>query len=290
MNFEEFCAPVLSEDNGFLTHKVIYQEFDIDHEYKRRVFETDDPFESRRDLITPIIKGKDWLFDLTCKHQPRTGRLFMEGGPIFIRAMSKNGGGAFSYDLGIEVNDQVVVIERGFWGSNRVDPGYQEFRRKVGAPEDYDGLPEPIWQAYYGRFSGLNIPDDNIVGIYPRLLPLGPLECWDACLDKVRGYKKKYVPWLVERIPSIPMPKKGEGVWGFRCFLNSRPVLGTKEGDHLFFKSHEQDGVIYHLKDMDVENMRILSDPVEAIDRYCEHVLLQKPGRFDFLPYTTAWI
>jgi len=70
-------------------------------------------------------------------------------------------------------------------------------------------------------------------------------------------------------------------------FLDSRPTLRGKEGDVLFVKNHIQDGVIYHIKDADIENMRILSEPAEAIDRYCEHVLLEKPGRFDFLPYTS---
>jgi len=33
--------------------------------------------------------------------------------------------------------------------------------------------------------------------------------------------------------------------------------------------------------------MRILSEPAEAVDRYCEHVLLRKPGRFDFQEFTS---
>jgi hypothetical protein len=71
-------------------------------------------------------------------------------------------------------------------------------------------------------------------------------------------------------------------------FMAAGPNPAGKEGDVFFVKNANgiQDGVIYHIKDADIENMRILSEPTEAIDLYCEHILLEKEGRFDFLPYT----
>ena len=71
-------------------------------------------------------------------------------------------------------------------------------------------------------------------------------------------------------------------------FLNSwGSFIGEKktDGDHLFVKTHDQDGLVYYIRDADVANMMILTDPAEAIDLYCEHVLLRKEGRFDFRPW-----
>ena len=55
----------------------------------------------------------------------------------------------------------------------------------------------------------------------------------------------------------------------------------------VFVKNIMHDGVIYHIRNADIDNMRILSEPAEAIDRYCEHMLLKREGHFDFLPYTS---
>jgi hypothetical protein len=96
-----------------------------------------------------------------------------------------------------------------------------------------------------------------------------------------------YLPWLAERIEGVEPKRKSASWTNFMLFLDSRPEGKGKEGDQLFVKTHIHDGVIYHVKDADIENMRILSNPAEAIDLYCEHVLLEKEGRFDFLPYTT---
>ena len=43
--------------------------------------------------------------------------------------------------------------------------------------------------------------------------------------------------------------------------------------------------MVYYIRDADVANMMILADPAEAIDRYCEHVLLRNEERFDFRPW-----
>lgn len=59
----------------------------------------------------------------------------------------------------------------------------------------------------------------------------------------------------------------------------------TRKGDFFFVKNHHQDGVVYYLRDSKLEDLMILADPVEAIDRFCEHTLLKKEDRFDFRPW-----
>lgn len=249
--------------------------------FRRMVFEE----ESKIDVYTPIEKGKDWLFGLTSKHQPRVGEILLSGS-MFIRY--DIGGGEYATPkLGLDLGDKVVVVGRRHKNRNPSDLGFERF--KLGK-ERCDSLPLPIREAYYCRFDGLDIPDDPVISIYSRLLPFHigrPWQSWDGYLEEFRGYKKRYLSWLEERFPGVLPARKDNPCTNFMMFLDSRPTLRGKEGDVLFVKNHIQDGVIYHIKDADIENMRILSEPAEAIDRYCEHVLLEKPGRFDFLPYTS---
>lgn len=256
------------------------------------------------DYYTPMAKGKEWLFDLTCKHQPRTGALLMEGGPLFLRATKSNSERPPGLDMGLEVHGKVVLIRRDFWGNNLSDPGYQAnidqitafLTKRDGKPNRAEqrqlSLPLPIREAYYTRFDGMDIPANAVVGIHTRLLPFlvgRPWQSWDHYLGNFRGYKKRYVPWLEERIPGMKKRPTARAYTSFMMFMAAGPNPAGREGDVFFVKNNEtqQDGVIYHIKDADIENMRILSEPAEAIDRYCEHVLLEREERFDFLPYTS---
>ncbi|UXN59260.1 hypothetical protein [Phyllobacterium zundukense] len=256
------------------------------------------------DYYTPIAKGKEWLFELTCKHQPRTGALLMAGGPLFVRVEGRSEFAPFYLNMGLEVRGKVILLERNFWGNNPSDPDYQDniedltawLTKRDGRPNHAEqrqlSLPRPIREAYYTRFMGLNIPDSPTVGIYRRLLPrsINAWQSWDGYLGNFRGYKKKYIPWLEERLGIVPTPFDRKHAYiSFMMFMAAGPNPAGREGDVFFVKNNEtqQDGVIYHIKDADIENMRILSEPAEAIDRYCEHILLEREGRFDFMPFTS---
>ncbi|MEH3021624.1 MAG: hypothetical protein PGN19_02685 [Pseudomonas oryzihabitans] len=255
----------------------------VPHDVKDKVFEKQEPGFAKIDFYTPLMMGKEWLLELTLKHQPRTGSFLMRGD---LAARYDTKGGVLSCpELFISIEDKIVVVGRRHAGRNPSDLNFFRFNT-----ERHESLPSSIREAYYFRFDGLNIPLTPTIGIKSRLLPFPigrPWKSWDGYLEEFRGYKKKYLPWLEERIPGVLPERKSSPCTNFMMFLDSRPTLSGKEGDTLFVKNHIQDGVIYHIKDADIENMRILSEPAEAIDRYCEHVLLEKPGRFDFLPYTS---
>lgn len=238
-----------------------------------------------KDYLTPMEKGKEWLFELTVGYQPRTGALLEKAGPLWIREFP----GKFpsALDMGVTLGDCVVLIYRDFRGYNPSDEAFREYCPTGGRAYS---LPEPIRRAYYERFDGLDIPIGGHRKPATQLLPFPrgrPWVSWDVYLEQFRGYKGKYLDWLKERIPNVAPKRKSDRWTNFMMFLDTRP-LGDKgkEGDVLFVKNHIQDGVIYHIKDADIENMRILEFSAEAIDSYCEHILLQKSGRFDFMPFT----
>jgi hypothetical protein len=149
------------------------------------------------DYYTPIAKGKEWLFELTCKHQPRTGALLMAGGSLFVRVTSGDAGGLPMLDMGLEVRGKVVLIGRDYWGYNLSDPQYQanieresafltkRESRPIHLEQRQLSLPLPIRQTYYTRFDGMNIPRNTSVGIYTRLLPFPvgrPWQSWNGYL------------------------------------------------------------------------------------------------------------
>lgn len=144
----------------------------------------------------------------------------------------------------------------------------------------------PLREAYYTRFDGLNLPE-NVIAYPQRILPWGVTRPWESLEGYLKGLRayKKYQPWFEERLPIKRLEDRKD--IPLMAFLDTRRKL--RQGDIFFVKNTIQDGVIYHIKDDVIEDMRILSEPAEAFDRYCEHVLLGKEGRFDFLPYTSPF-
>lgn len=292
-------------------HKPVSLDDFLGTEYLENVFKEGDDIPSRLnhdiyeegsegkehswDFWTPLDKGKEWLFELTCKHQPRTGKLLMEGGPLLLRQVhGVYNKSSYSIHLCLEVLGKVILIERDFWGRNLSDPGYRHIR----GLDHLMSLPVEIREAYYTRFDGLNIPGDPWMSINTYLLPRpsGKWNIVDSYLEQFKGAKKKYLPWFDEHFPQL-RPKADQDVhYGFRCILSTEaffdPYGPDKKApkyprDALFIKHDPKDGIIYHVEDGKLDEMQILQDPVEVIDKYCEHVLLNKCDRFDFRQYTS---
>ena len=273
---------------------------------KQRVFEHGET----DDQMTPFERGKAWTFEFLSQYQPRTARQLLGGGEFRLVATymgpSFSGtGDAYNTALVQEVNGQVVEIHRQFWGNNPDDPDYAEnierknavLLKRWGFPMRADqrelSLPEPLRMAYYHRIDGLSIANSPVFGIYGWLLPLASSHQWRGIDDYLAGLrlKKKFLPLVEEMIPGIK-PAGKDMSYHFKMFLSSwGSFTGKKrsEGDHLFVKNHIQDGVVYYIRDADVANMMILAEPAEAVDRYCEHVLLRKEGRFDFRPWAVPF-
>lgn len=242
------------------------------------------------DYYTPLRDGKEILFEGMFRHQPRTANLLMNANPLVLRARSfyeqtSTSPSRWTLDFGLEVEGQMVMIERLYHGQNLDDPGYEK-----SEPISLEwALPPSLRESYYTTFCGMKIPDRPYVSIYGRSMPrnVNNWTLWSNYLGQFRGYKKKYIPWLEERLPLVkPSKPSKHGYFDFRCFLVSVPDEKTGQGDYLWVKSFHEDGTVYHVRGKDVENMRILSEPAEAVDRYCEHVLLRKEGHFDFLAFT----
>ena len=256
------------------------------------------------DLVSLLKNGKEWAFEHTLKFQPRTAHQLLSGSSFEL--MAKFVTDSYVTYLVQAVNGQAVEICRRFLDDNPDDAGYRARIERINArltkrwgyprstTERHLSLPEPIRMAYYHRIDGLNIPDFCVLGPFTRILPypIGrPWQSIDGYLGDLR-LKKKLLPVIEEMIPGVKHEDKDMPYINFMMFLNSwGSFIGKKrtDGDHLFVKNHMQDGVVYYIRDADVAGMTILADPGEAIDRYCEHVLLRKEERFDFRPWAVPF-
>jgi hypothetical protein len=256
---------------------------------------------TKSDVLTPFLKGKEWLYEETAQFQPRTGKLLLEGSQLYIiiRKVYDTPEGMVAKDeaqvrgtivyLIQEVNGMVVHIPRQFLGSNISDPTWKPSKWQDGtpAPQRQQSFCIELTKAYYTKFDGLSIPSTSAIGIESRLLPLKSNGGWESVnryLEQLR-LKKKHISLIEEFIPDIKPKRKYDNHTNFMSFLDTRPL-----GDEVFFvKNHIQDGVIYCLKKGDVPNMQILNNPIEAIDLYCEHILLRREGKFDFTPFLTPF-
>ena len=277
-------------------------------EIKQEVFER----LGNDDVITPLERGKEWTFNFISKYQPRTARQLLGGSEFKLMAEYTGAsligtGDSYNIDLVQEVNGQVVKIHRRFWGSNPDDPDYHKniertnaaLLKRWGFPMPLEqrqfSLPEPLRMAYYHRIDGLRMANDcPVFGIHGWILPFASCYEWigiDGYLAGLR-LKKKLLPVVEEMIPGIKPAEKDMAYINFMMFLSSWGTFTGKkrtDGDHLFVKNHIKDGVVYYIRDADVANMMILAEPAEAVDRYCEHVLLGKGGRFDFRPWAVPF-
>lgn len=172
--FHDFNGPMEIENLWFRPE-------DISDEWHQRVVKGKDG-----DYITPIEKGKDWLFELTCQHQPRAGAMIMEGGPLFVR--NRRYGDSFLPGvMAVEVNGKLIRFFRVFAGSNPSDENYQSYETGPGGYER--SLPDGLGEAYYTRFGGMK-PDPRKQCWHLRLgtatgsEPLGPFELLSRQLSR----------------------------------------------------------------------------------------------------------
>jgi hypothetical protein len=104
-------------------------------------------------------------------------------------------------------------------------------------------------------------------------------------LDVPKRERPRLLSGLATRFPDIA-PARNNGRWNLRCFLDTRPMgVGGGVGDQLFTRMKMRDGVVYRVRNGDVAGLHVLDNPGEAIDCYHQHLLLKRPGEFDFSPW-----
>lgn len=159
-----------------------------------------------------------------------------------------------------------------------------------------DAYPEFLVRSWWYRVAGY-----RLVRELPKAMGdwAGPLLSYPNCGTGVNDLvawlgpkaKKQYMPVLKEMFGADTVTKKYEtNRVALLCFLDTRVPLTNQvqAGDQLFIRRDRSDQVVYHARECRFDQMRVMAPETlpECMDRYFEHVLMRKPGEFDFLPYS----
>jgi len=241
------------------------------------------------DLLTILKKGPSWAFELLKQDFPKTHNVLVNQAKTFLLITYTN---PKTYTCFIDVGGRLIRLNRESLGYNPSDEGYVP---KLDIA--IKAIPKTIVKGFYTRFSGMSlIRDLDGIALQTNMLPL-PRGFWRPLseLSERHELNDETISKKFEvRFPIENQTTDAHNFFFMSAFLstyidNYEEPDARYAGDYFFVKHHIHDHEIYHVKDGDYENMRILNDYSSAIYGYCEHVLLVKEGRFDFVPYTTSF-
>lgn len=266
----------------------IYGHFEEVPDIYRPVLETGRDGDGTYDYARVLNRGKDWLIEPLRTLQPQSFQAFQEVvGPLLLGIvlikdlMNPEGPPLVTPVMFFDASGRMVEVHPDFPGNT-----YEEGNDRFGT---LLALPDALAKSWLWRVEGWRLPSEPFQGpIVNRRLIGYQWKDADNYLDSLgRGWKKRYLPLIVERFPDTKTNLNGIKRIEFSCFLDTRPAgLNGPVGDQLFVCLTRRDQVVYHVHQGDVENMRILRDPADAVDRYCAHVLRRLPGEFDFSPWS----
>jgi hypothetical protein len=249
------------------------------------------------DFAGMLKHGKEWVIAPLKELQPRSYAAFQEVvGPLLLGIvlikdlMNPDGPPLVAPAMFFDASGRMLQVRPTFAGCT-YEEGVDTLRGTLKS------LPTALAESWLWRTEGWRIPGEAFQGpLINRCMVRHPMQGWEPVDDVLKSYdQKRYksmMDALLHRFPeaviTLRNPHDGDPqVWtSMRCFLDTRPsgVVGPV-GDQLFVFDHRQDQVVYHVHRGDIANVRILREPVGAIDRYCEHMLRRAPCEFDFLPW-----
>ena len=269
----------------------IYDDYEKIPEAYRHSLVRDRRGEPAYGFMSFISGKKDWVIESLENFQPYSFEVFQNnGGPLLV-GMRLNSDPLqphlplepFPY-LFFDVCGRMIEVRPTLPGHTYEDG------------DDCSGtlrsIPQALARSWLWRTDGWRIPSDLPEFVMTNRQLIGHPSCgWkdtNSYLDTLgRGWKKKYLPKIVEKFPDSVTKRNGITRYRFRCFLDTRPSnINGPVGDQFFVCTTRQDQIVYHIHRGDVDNIRILHNPTEAIDRYCAHTLLRTPSEFDFMPWS----
>lgn len=255
------------------------------------------PAKMRPDYLRLLSGGLHWITEPLMSLQPHSyAALFECAGPIQLgmklvpQRFPSDPASAFEAIM-FECSGQMVEIRPSFDGDT--------YERGDDCFGSLLALPDGLAKSWLWRTEGWRIPGEPYGGLFVnRKLVTHPSYGWphtDDYLDSLgRGWKKKFLPSIVEMFPDClkPATEKSRGnLYMFRCFLDTRPAnVFAPTGDQFFVISTRRDQVVYHIHEGDITNLRVLHDPDVAIDRYSAYTLRNLPGEFDFSPWSEPYV
>ncbi len=248
------------------------------------------------DFLGALYRGLSWVSEPLSTLQPCSYAALLDSsdqlmlGMAYVTQHFPDERPAGLETLAFECGGRMVEVRPSFRG-NTYERGNDCFGNLLA-------LPDGLAKSWLWRTEGWRIPGEPYGGLFVnRRLVTHPSYGWvhtDDYLDSLgHGWKKRFLPRIVDMFPDCLKPAKERSrsnLYMFRCFLDTRPAnVFAPTGDQFFVVSTRRDQVVYHVHKGDIANLRVLHDPVDAIDRYSAHTLRNLPGEFDFSPWSEPY-
>ena len=239
-----------------------------------------------------LAKGKDWFLEPLRELQPRSYQALAKskllcGFHAFYECNPPKIGNLVHCERMLVVQDRAIELV----------PYHTALPEETGLPGFSDNAyPEFLVRSWWYRMAGYRVVREmpKVTGDWA-----GPLLSYPDCGTGVNDLvswlgpkaKKQYMPVLKEMFGADTVTKKYEtNRVALLCFLDTRVPLTNQvpAGDQLFIRRDRSDQVVYHVRECRFDQMRVMNPETlpECMDRYFEHVLLRRPGEFDFMPYS----
>ncbi len=248
------------------------------------------------DIIGTLRRGIVWLSEPFMALQPQSYAALLECASPLALGLARltqhfpDDPPAGLHTIACECRGRMIEVRPSFRG--------ETYERGNDCFGNLLALPDGLAKSWLWRTEGWRIPGEPYGGLFVnRRLVTHPSYGWvhtDDYLDSLgHGWKRKFLPRIVEMFPDCLKPAKEKSrsnLYMFRCFLDTRPAnVFAPTGDQFFVVSTRRDQVVYHVHKGDIANLRVLHDPVDAIDRYSAHTLRNLPGEFDFSPWSEPY-
>ncbi|RPE77169.1 hypothetical protein EDC50_2430 [Vulcaniibacterium tengchongense] len=250
------------------------------------------------DYVGMLQRRKDWVVEPLKELQPYSYRAFQEAvGPLLLGVvLIKNlirpeDPPLVRPIMFFDATGRMIEVFPTFLGGSYED-GHDTVRGTL------QSLPAALARSWLWRTNGWRMPSEPFQGpLINRRLVCHPMQGWASIEDVLKTYDPKRWKWMMntilKRFPDAVVthyhPDDGSpSEWTqMRCFLDTRPPgVSGPVGDQFFVFDEHRDQTVYHIHRGDIDNIRILRDPADAIDRYCAHTLRRHPGEFDFSPWS----
>jgi hypothetical protein len=269
---------------------------DVPHEFARKVVTRDDGIRTY-DYAGMLQKGKAWVVEPLRALQPHSFQAFQDVvgdlllGIVLIKdLMNPEGPPLVTPVLFFDASGRMVEVLPDFAGNN-----YEDGNDTFGAQLS---LPEALAKSWLWRTQGWRVPSDPFQGpLINRGLVCHPMQGWESIEGVLKSFDRKRWKWMMkgilERFPDAIVtqynPHDGSpSEWiSMRCFLDTRPPgVNGPVGDQLFVFDEKRDQTVYHIHNGNLDDIHVLREPADAIDRYCAHVLRRHQYEFDFSPWS----
>lgn len=224
-----------------------------------------------RDYFGLMERGVEWVLQPWAREQPRAYAALMGLHPRFLYAESLR---ADPIDPAITLWSPELFVETDR-GSFIVEPDYPsqtlEGWRGHPARARYEALPPAIATAFYSRSRGFAVANQLPRFVTEsRVLP-ACLDCWFAPPKPKAGHASSVA---VEALRAV----SAENLGAEELLERFHGVLDTREpGDYsrvaeIVLVDERGAGRLFYLRDFDYAGLRVIDNPVEAVDCYLANI------------------